>query len=93
MGLNPLNLYLEILTIAVIDMDIESSQNYFGVNRDEIINKLKPNFEGKIMLKPYCRKMLNHYQNAYLSAPALKQILQVILSDYEHINTSIGLSI
>lgn len=86
LAINPLNAYIELLTIAVIDVSTDSGSRVFGANTfSEIQSQIHANSEGDIELQPFTISAMNHYELQYRSAPSLRQICQIVRENWTRV--------
>jgi len=83
MGFNPLNAYLEILTLAIIDLSKDVNFMEFGTTFEEISRKLESNFEGTLELEEFCKQKLINLSSTYHAAPSLKEIAAILVQRME----------
>lgn len=81
-GINPINVYFEMLTITVLDFINPDIQTLFGSNNYyEIKNKIEPNYEGNIFIEELNTDILTYYRYNTQSAPTLQTICSIILNN------------
>lgn len=90
-AINPVNLYLELLTILPMDLSDCRYQHIFGGNKlSQIKTRLTANEESNelyvIELTP---NMIQHYSHMHLCTPALKQIMTVFHKHYEQLSKAL----
>ena len=90
-AINPVNLYMELLTILPIDMEKQNNKRILGDGTlKEIQKRLITNEEsGEIFLEEFDLKKIRHYSHMHLSTPALKQIMTVLNEHFEEISTEL----
>lgn len=90
MGFNPLNAYLEILTLAIIDLSEQVNEFEFGSTLDDITQKLCSNFEGSLELEEFSRQKLSNISATYHAAPSLKEIAAILVRRFEAKETDVA---
>ena len=84
MAVNPINLYLEVMSLIVIDMDVKKSKfteealQALGVRKNNETN-------GDIMFEDFNESNINHYANSHFCTPALKQIMRIVAVNFNEI--------
>jgi len=87
MGFNPLNTYLEILTLAIIDLSKPVNRLEFGSTLDDLYGKMRSNFEGTLEIEEFSRQKLTNLSATYHSAPSLKEIATILVTRLKEYNT------
>lgn len=86
-GFNPLNAYLEILTLAIIDLSKSGNATEFGPSLENVRQKLRSNFEGSLELQEFNRQKLSNISATYHAAPSLKEIAAILVKRLDARNT------
>ncbi len=87
MGFNPLNAYLEILTLAIIDLSKPVNFLEFGSTFDDLSAKMLSNFEGTLELEEFSRLKLHNLSATYHAAPSLKEIATFLVNRLTEFDT------
>lgn len=97
-GLNPLNTYLEMLTLSVIDVTDRETRKFlsFDIKITEPENKiltvldfmksLRKNEEGDISVRDFNQPTLESYADMYNAAPAFAQIAKILSENFDAID-------
>ena len=83
MGFNPLNTYLEILTLLIIDLSKPVNAVEFGTTLEDIRQKFLSNFEGTLDLEEFNTQKLRNICATYHAAPSLKEIASILVKRLE----------
>jgi len=101
-GLNPLNAYLEMLTLSVIDVNDCETQTFItnGLRKKKpekeildaagFLESLRKNEEGDISIRDFNKSTLESYADMYNAAPAFAQIAKILSDNFDLINDFIG---
>lgn len=82
MGINPLNPYIEILCVTLLDLQRSQDSSIFGGDGfHDLVAAIRANEEGAIEAKPLNEETLMHYKGHYKAAPALRQICRIVLEN------------
>ena len=96
-GLNPLNTYLEMLTLSVIDVNDGDTREFIlnnlrprsekaKLDAADFLESLKKNEEGDISIREFNKPTLESYAAMYNAAPAFAQIAKIVSDNFESIN-------
>ncbi len=97
-GLNPLNTYLEMLTLSIIDVNDGDTRKFILNNiknkraeketleAADFLESLKKNEEGDISIREFNKPTLESYAAMYNAAPAFAQIAKIVSDNFEAIN-------
>lgn len=97
-GLNPLNTYLEMLTLSVIDVNDCETRTFItnGIKNDtteqnplkpaDFMESLRKNEEGEISIRDFNKPTLESYADMYNAAPAFAQIAKMLSDNFDLIN-------
>ena len=78
-GVNPINVYFEVLTVLFMDMTRKDVQQYFGgTSLKSVTENLDPNEEGIVYVEKLSRDNLLFYENNTSSTPALQAICHIL---------------
>jgi len=85
MGFNPVNSYLELMTITVIDLNDKQSRKIFGRTVFDLEERLSENFEGTYELQTLSKKKLLNLSKTYRAAPSLKEICSLLYDNFDNL--------
>lgn len=90
MAINPVNLYLELMTSITIDAENKPKDALFEIKENE-------ESVGTLIWEEFTKEKVSYYSHSQIATPALNQIMKIILSDYDSIteqllNDSVSIS-
>ncbi len=97
-GLNPLNTYLEMLTLSIIDVNDDDTRTFImnsiknlkpekeTLDAADFLESLKKNEEGDISIREFNKPTLESYAAMYNAAPAFAQIAKILSDNFEVIS-------
>lgn len=81
-GINPINVYFEVLTVLFMDLRDNEVQTYFGgTSLNDIIKSINSNEEGSVYVERFNRDNLLLYENNTNSTPALQAMCHIMLNN------------
>lgn len=97
-GINPLNTYLEMLTLSVIDVNDSETRTFItsGIGNGKahketldsanFMESLRKNEEGDISIRDFNKPTLESYAAMYNAAPAFAQIAKILSENFDLID-------